>query len=660
MSYQFTAGRFKGFAADGAPLAGGRLYTFASGTTTFKAAYTDSTLGTPCTYVNDGTGALYIALDARGEAQLWLGSGAYSFALKTSAGAGVWTVDGVTDTAGGLLADLASTSTGKGSKLIAWIRRALGAVGRTVEDKLTEQISVFDFMTPAQIADVQAGTLSIDCYDAIVKAITAAITGSGAYYRTSPSVYFPPGKYKVSQTITLTNQVRMWGDGSGLGYAICPQLMFTTPGGTGFHASPYHIGTAANGAILEGLQITGTTGTADALGGHGVLMRAPIQIRNCQINNFTTDNISIVADSGGTGLALGNANGWSLRDITIWGSGRHAVFVQGGDANAGLAIAVNVAGSGNCGIFDNSFLGNTWIGCEVANTVGPAYKTTGPNTSSLFLGCYQEGDAGASSIVSPSIVIGGIFGTGASSKDQVIGSALAIGGGNGGGRSTSMQYFSPNGTSCIQIGSGFTSSNNCLMGLQDKNELGGGGVFRLQNNPGHFWWDWAGQEAPILEFTNSQATVANGFPRDAYARFGGGGIAMRQGMMIGAGLTYVNTGPNADPTSGTYVVTDTIINNAPASGAYWGRVCTVKGTQGTLSGVTGTMTAGSPAMTVNTTTGLGVGMFVSVAGGPAITRAQVLSIVGLVVTLDTNAAANGSAVAVSYANATFKTFGLIS
>jgi hypothetical protein len=125
-------------------------------------------------------------------------------------------------------------------------------------------------------------------------------------------------------------------------------------------------------------------------------------------------------------------------------------------------------------------------------------------------------------------------------------------------------------------------------------------------------------------------------------------------------MTYVGTGPITAPTSGTYVVSDTLINSAPASASYWGQVCTVKGTQGTLSGVTGAMTSGSPAMTVNSTTGLGVGMFVSVAGGPAITRAQILSIVGLVVTLDTNAAANGSAVAVSYANATFKTFGLIS
>lgn len=125
MSFQFTSGRFKAFDDNGTPLAGGRLYTFASGTTTFKAAYTDATLGTACTYVNDGTGALYIALNARGEAQLWLGSGAYTFALKTSSDVTVWTVDGVAtpETAGSaaaLAADLASTSTGKGAHLVGF------------------------------------------------------------------------------------------------------------------------------------------------------------------------------------------------------------------------------------------------------------------------------------------------------------------------------------------------------------------------------------------------------------------------------------------------------------------------------------------------------------------------------------------------------------
>ena len=121
MAIQFTAGRFKGFADDGSPLAGGRLYTYESGTTTHKAAFADSTLSTPCAYVNDGTGALYIALNPRGEAQVWFGSGVYGWKLTDSAGGEIDSGEGWQDPRAAsdtLALDLASPATGKGAELI--------------------------------------------------------------------------------------------------------------------------------------------------------------------------------------------------------------------------------------------------------------------------------------------------------------------------------------------------------------------------------------------------------------------------------------------------------------------------------------------------------------------------------------------------------------
>jgi hypothetical protein len=95
MATQFTSGRFSSEDAVGAPLIGGRLYSYVSGTTTFKTAYADALLVTPCTYASDGLGGQYITLNARGEAQVWLGVGTYSFILKDSTGTTVWSVDGV-------------------------------------------------------------------------------------------------------------------------------------------------------------------------------------------------------------------------------------------------------------------------------------------------------------------------------------------------------------------------------------------------------------------------------------------------------------------------------------------------------------------------------------------------------------------------------------
>jgi hypothetical protein len=70
-----------------------RLYTYVQGTTTHKVAYTDAAGVVPQTYTTDGLGGQYIALDARGElAQpLFLATGPYDIALKTPAGATVWT-----------------------------------------------------------------------------------------------------------------------------------------------------------------------------------------------------------------------------------------------------------------------------------------------------------------------------------------------------------------------------------------------------------------------------------------------------------------------------------------------------------------------------------------------------------------------------------------
>jgi hypothetical protein len=87
--------RLQFFASNGALLAGGKLYTYAAGTTTPLPTYTDSGGGTP--------NANPIVLNARGETPsgVWLTEGLlYKFELKSSSGATIWTednIDGVND-----------------------------------------------------------------------------------------------------------------------------------------------------------------------------------------------------------------------------------------------------------------------------------------------------------------------------------------------------------------------------------------------------------------------------------------------------------------------------------------------------------------------------------------------------------------------------------
>jgi hypothetical protein len=73
--------------ANGAPLAGGKLYTYVAGTTTPLATYTTYTGATP--------NANPVILDSAGRASVWLGVGSYKFVLTDSVNVLVYTTDNI-------------------------------------------------------------------------------------------------------------------------------------------------------------------------------------------------------------------------------------------------------------------------------------------------------------------------------------------------------------------------------------------------------------------------------------------------------------------------------------------------------------------------------------------------------------------------------------
>ena len=75
------------FTAAGVPLVGGKLFTYASGTTVPLATYTDSTAVTANTNP--------VILDSRGEANVWFGPSRYTLLLKDSLDNLIWTAAGV-------------------------------------------------------------------------------------------------------------------------------------------------------------------------------------------------------------------------------------------------------------------------------------------------------------------------------------------------------------------------------------------------------------------------------------------------------------------------------------------------------------------------------------------------------------------------------------
>jgi hypothetical protein len=99
MAFPQSYPKFRALLADGSPAAGYKLYTYAAGTLTPAATYTDQTEG--------AANANPVVLDANGEAAVWLRpSVAYKFILKTDADVDVWTLDAINSPEGGYFSTL--------------------------------------------------------------------------------------------------------------------------------------------------------------------------------------------------------------------------------------------------------------------------------------------------------------------------------------------------------------------------------------------------------------------------------------------------------------------------------------------------------------------------------------------------------------------------
>ena len=162
--------------ANGEPLVAGKLYTYASGTTTPLATYTDATGTVPNTNP--------VILDTTGSAAVWLGTSLYTFVLKTSTDTLVWTSDAVggTVTSSTYNAFVAALAASGGSDLIGYTSTL------TVQDKLQQYLSVKDY---GAIGNGTANDTS---------AVNTAIATATAAGR---ALYFPAGTYLVSQITAL-------------------------------------------------------------------------------------------------------------------------------------------------------------------------------------------------------------------------------------------------------------------------------------------------------------------------------------------------------------------------------------------------------------------------------------------------------------------------
>lgn len=125
---------------------------------------------------------------------------------------------------------------------------------------------------------------------------------------------------------------------------------------------------------------------------------------------------------------------------------------------------------------------------------------------------------------------------------------------------------------------------------------------------------------------------------------------LTSGDHIGSSQIYnkcYETSTGNPPTVGVFGAGAICWNSTGTIGQPSGWICYQLGTAGTLVGVTGDCTIGSPDVTVNDATGLFVGMYITVGGG-AFSANQIDNILGNVVTMTSGSGATVTGAAVTY------------
>jgi hypothetical protein len=145
---------------------------------------------------------------------------------------------------------------------------------------LGSPVNVFDFMTPAQIADVQGRVASID--------VTAAVQAAINFAQTTGQILFSPsGRYRINGTLTVQNTESLTWEGEGRG---------------NFLSSVFQ----DSGTVFEQY----TTGSRS------------IVVTGAQNTVHTLSNFALINKSGGStevGLWLDNTQHSYFRDITLDG-----------------------------------------------------------------------------------------------------------------------------------------------------------------------------------------------------------------------------------------------------------------------------------------------------------------------------------------------------
>lgn len=248
-----------------------------------------------------------------------------------------------------------------------------GAVTTNVQTKLRQYISVFDFFSASQIADVTSCTASIDTRDAINAAIEYAYTfvvtqtvfdEYGWQSRGGATIYFPPGKYLTSSgPIQLRPNVSLKGNGksSSVIYSTYDGIICEVKQAS--KSGEYNqAGITVQDLMIIGSRATSTQTAFDLLRPVGMKMIGVV------VNSCSSDGIILREVSNGTfiDVEIANCGGCGLRIMA---------GPTGLPSNANTFISPRILYNDGDGlILQEQVNGNTFIGGSIERN---GYATNG-------------------------------------------------------------------------------------------------------------------------------------------------------------------------------------------------------------------------------------------------------------------------------------------
>lgn len=240
------------YGSDGNPLVGGKIYTYAAGTTTPLATFTDAGAGTANTNP--------IILNSLGQANIWLGSSSYKFSVYTSADVLLYTVDNINaplDAAGLALALSSPTP-----------------IGNTVPNTgaFTTLAATTGNITTVNATTVNAATITAT---GTVTAETLTFEGGGSMTRPSELGIQPISASIAASALTIT---------------LNPTTLdFRSTTGSSGTVTPVTLTTAATLVVPSGATLGTVSGVAS-------------QLLVLAINNAGTIELAVVNISGGAAI----------------------------------------------------------------------------------------------------------------------------------------------------------------------------------------------------------------------------------------------------------------------------------------------------------------------------------------------------------------------